>query len=324
MKKYDVVAIGNALFDILLKSNDEDLNKLELTKGNMHLVDSDRQQQLLTYFESHKKQEELGGSALNSIRTLAALGAKTVFAGMIGKDEYGKKTQKRLEDIGIAPKIQTSDNPTGTCIVLISPDGERTMNTSLGASRLFDESLVPFDEIADAKIFHFCGYQWDTEGQKKAIRKAIEHAKKNNTLVSFDVADPFVVGRFGDEFKSMIKENADIVFANEEEAKLLFNSTPEEAAIEISEGGAIAVIKLGKKGALVMKGEERIEISPIPTTVVDTTAAGDMFAAGFLYGMYRNQSLEKCGKTAALLASDVISRFGAVVSDEVLDKAALV
>ena len=323
MKKHDITSVCNALMDILIEATDKDLQALGLKKGVMHLVDSRRQSEVLNYFAGKRKTTELGGSSLNAIRTLAALGHKTVFAGMINDDEFGTQIKARMTQLGIKSFLGGHfSESTGSCIVLITPDGERTMNTNLGASRLYDKTHIPHDEIAASQILHFCGYQWDTTEQKEAVTLAIQTAHKNNTLISFDIADPFVVDRNREDFIRLISEEADIIFANKEEAKLLFNSTPEEAGRRIAETGSIAVIKLGAEGALICKGKEQFRISPVPTTVVDTTAAGDMFAAGFLHGFLKNRDMPLCGQIAATLASDVISRVGASVSDSALKKAA--
>jgi sugar/nucleoside kinase (ribokinase family) len=319
MQKYHVSTICNALIDILIQVKDADLKTLGLTKGVMHLVDYQRQRQILSYFESNEKTHELGGSSLNAIRTLASLGMKTFFAGMVGRDEFSRQILQRMKSLGIDSKILNHEEPTGSCIVLITPDGERTMNTHLGASRLFTEALVPSGEITRSKIFHFCGYQWDTEGQKEAIEQAINLAKESGTLVSFDLADPFVVDRYREKFIDLINR-VDIVFANEQEAKILFDCAPEEVVNKITARGAVAVVKLGARGAIVGEKDRRIQIKPVTTNVVDTTAAGDMFASGFLYGMCNNLPLEKCGQIAATLASDVISRIGATVSTTALEK----
>ncbi len=320
MKSYDVVGICNALVDILVSAEDNDLQSLGLTKGIMHLVDSDRQATVLQHFNGKNKTVELGGSAMNAIRTLASLDKKTAFAGMVGADDFGAQIRQRMTELGIRANLGTSKEATGSCVILITPDGERTMNTHLGASRLYGESEVPYEEIKKAKVLHFCGYQWDTDGQKKAIQSAIKAARDHGTLISFDVADPFVVDRNRDEFLGVIHEHADIVFSNREESKMLFGSTPEDAAKRIAESGAIAVIKLGAEGALVKQGHETHRISAVPTKVVDTTAAGDMFAAGFLFGYTSNKPLPTAGFMAATVASDVISRVGATVSNEVLTK----
>ncbi|NRA64114.1 MAG: adenosine kinase [Pseudobacteriovorax sp.] len=321
MKKYDVSSICNALVDILVEAKEEDIGKLGLTKGIMHLVDDKRQAEVFHYFSTASKTEELGGSSLNAIRTLASLDAKTAFAGMIGQDDHGSKIESRMKDLGIDAHLQKiDDTATGSCFILVTPDGERTMNTNLGASVKFTESLVPHDVIKDSKVFHFCGYQWGSEGQIAAIKQGIKTAKDNKTIVSFDVADPFVVDLNREAFIEIINNDADIVFANQEEAKLLYQGSPEYACDEIAKTGAIAVIKLGAEGALIGKGETRVKVKAVETKVVDTTAAGDMFAAGFLYGFYNDQTLETCGQIAAELASDVISRIGGMVSETGIQK----
>ncbi|MBC7661097.1 MAG: adenosine kinase [Chitinophagaceae bacterium] len=321
MKILDVVSICNALVDILVTATEQDIKSLNLNKGIMHLVDDARQQDVIAHFKNTKTTHELGGSSMNAIRTLAALGAKTSFAGTIGHDSYGDLIQNRMKDLGIASHIQKVDAHTGLCFILVTPDGERTMNTSLGASCLFDESIVPTADIQAAKVFHFSGYQWANTSQIGAIKKALKTAKEAGTLISFDVADPFVVRNCRQEFISVIEEYADIVFANREEAHLLYESTPEVAANRIAESGAIAAIKLGAEGALIGKGKDRYTIAPVATQVIDTTGAGDMFASGFLYGLCLNKSLEASGKIAATLASDVISRLGANVSAAAIERA---
>lgn len=320
MKTYDITSVCNALMDVLIEITDEDIKRLGLTKGVMHLVDSNRQREVLEQFKSKKRVTELGGSAMNAIRTLASLGHKTVFAGMVNDDEFGQRIRERMDSLGIKAYLGGHNSEsTGTCLILITPDGERTMNTNLGASRLYDATHIPHQEIAASHVFHFCGYQWDTSDQKAALMNSINTAHQHNTIISLDLADPFVVDRNRDDLIKLIHDEADIVFANKEEARLLYNTSPEETARRIADTGSIAVVKLGADGALVVKGREEFRISPVPTKVVDTTAAGDMFAAGFLHGFLKGRDLGTCGKMAATLASDVISRVGAIVSDQALD-----
>ena len=319
-KRYDVLAICNALMDILILTDDSHLANLELRKGIMHLVDDQRQTFVLQQFNGKDRTTELGGSSMNAIRSLAALGAKTVFAGMIGNDEVGDQIQSRLHDLGVVGKlVATAGATTGTCLVLITPDGERTMNTNLGASCLFDEALVPEDEIKESRVFHFCGYQWASDGQKRAIRSAMAIARQHETLISFDAADPWACEGNQADFINLIREEADIVFANREEARILFGS-PEKAVDEITRSGAIAVVKLGADGAMIGRGRERIAVAAVKTSVVDTTGAGDMFAAGFLFGHTRNLPLATCGVMAATLAADVIARVGARVTEAAFTK----
>jgi sugar/nucleoside kinase (ribokinase family) len=321
MKQYHVSSVCNALMDILVMAQDKDLAELGLTKGVMHLVDSERQKVVLDYFSSQEATVELGGSAMNCIRSLAGLGKKAVFAGVICRhDSYGKKIEEKMRGLGIKAHLGHAEEATGTCLILVTPDGQRTMNTCLGASRLYNKSVVPHDDIAQSRIFHFSGYQWDTEDQKEAILSAIHTAKQNHVLVSFDVADPFVVTRHRNDFINLIKEYADVVFANEEETRLLFESTPEKAADFIVGCDALAVVKLGAKGALLQSGEKRVHVAPVKTDVVDTTAAGDMFASGILYGLLKEKKLEDIGKAGAILAADVISRMGAKVSEGAFER----
>lgn len=320
MGQIHVLSICNALIDLLVEVSDDEFELLDIEKGIMHLVDSNRQRELLQKFSNHKFQYELGGSAMNCTRALAMLGAKTMFFGMIGKDDFGERIKNRMNQLGIASKIELAEEPTGSCAILITPDGERTMNTCLGASSHYHEGVIPHDDIRNAMVLHFTGYQWSTNHQMRAVKRAVETAKEYNTTVSFDVADPFMVRNFRDEFISMIQE-ADIVFANADEASELYNTSPEDAANKIAATGAIAVIKLGAKGALIKSDSTEVEIAPVKTKVVDTIAAGDMFAGGFLYGMTHDKSLKQSGEIAALLASDVISRVGATLSDDAIVRA---
>ena len=323
MKKHDITAVCNALVDVLYEVPFTTLTDLQLTRGIMHLVDSRRQAEVLAHLRGLDHTIELGGSAMNAIRTLAALGLKTCFAGVVGKDDFGGRIQARMKQLHIDSRLSVIDHEaTGSCIILITPDGERTMNTHLGASRLYDHNHIPDADVANSKALHVGGYQWDTDGQKGGILKALESARKGNAIISFDLADPFVVERHRDDFHRIITEHADIVFTNKEEARLMYQATPEEAARKIAEAGAIAVVKVGAEGAIVRDGEMTFKIEPYPTRVMDTTAAGDMFAAGFLFGHLKGKDHALCGKMGAYLASDVISRIGATISEAALAEVA--
>ncbi|MDB2447013.1 adenosine kinase [bacterium] len=319
-KKYAVSSVCNALMDIVVEAEDKDIKHFDLSKGIMHLVNHEKQNELLAYLKGHEQTVELGGSSMNAIRTLAQLGKETVFAGMVSEDDFGDRIRTRLGELNIHYKLGVGEGGTGTCVVLVTPDGERTMNTCLGASRMYGGDIIPHEEIAESEVFHFCGYQWDTAGQKEGIKAAMATAEKSGTKISFDIADPFIVDLNKEDFADIISKHADIVFANEEEAKLLYGASPEETAEKIAKTGAIAVVKLGAKGAIVRSGDDVFKIDPVATDVKDTTAAGDMFAAGFLHGYTSGKPLDECGHIAASLASDVISRYGAKVSDEAIKK----
>lgn len=323
MKVYDVLAVGNALMDISVTVEEEDIRRLDLHKGIMHLVESDRQAGILSHVDGRARTTELGGCAMNVVRILASLGTKTAFVGMVGRDEFGQRILERMRQLGIKPLLAQTDLPTGSCVVLVTADGERTMNTHLGASRLYNESHMPHEEIAKARFLHLEGYQWDTDGQKKAIEGAVGTARRRDTRISLDVADPFAVTRSGDDFRRLIGEGIDVVFANEEEARLLYDCSPDETARKIAEQGAIAVVKLGADGALIQTRKEKHRIAAAPVAeVVDTNGAGDTFASGFLYGLAAGRPLPDCGKMAATLAADVITRIGVTVSDDALARVA--
>ena len=321
MKQFEITSICNALVDLIVPVSEKELSQIGIEKGMMHLTSTKKQSEILETFSNHETTLELGGSALNAIRTLRSLGVSTSFFGAIGQDEFGSKIKERMLELGIFHVLKELSDPTGTSVILTTPDGERTMNTHLGASRLFDETFVSEEHIAQSDAFHFCGYQWDTPGQIRAIQKAMEIAKSHSTAISFDVADPFVVERNREAFLQVIRSGVDIVFANKEEAQLLFQkSSPNQCAQEAANLGAIAVIKLGAKGALIRQDNQEILVQPVPTQVIDTTAAGDMFAAGFLYGWLSKKDLNESGQIAAILAADVISRMGAKVSDNAIEK----
>lgn len=320
LKNIDVFGIENVLLDILLQVKEEDLNKLGLKKGTMHLVDEQFQRNIFNKFNFNQLNTEVGGSALNTIRILAKLGIKTGFFGMIGNDEFGSIIKTKLENLGIKVYLGTKNNiSSGTSIILITPEGERTMNTCLGASSYIEACMIPYEEIKKSKILHISGYQWCTPHQKEAAQMAIKQVKSFDTKISFDIADPTVVIKYREDFLNIIQNYADILYANEEEIKILYNKhSLDECLKECQKYNTLFIIKLGSKGAIIQNKHQNIYINSYAVKVIDTTAAGDSFAAGFLYGFIKNLPLEECGKIAAEIAADVVSRIGAKVSDNLI------
>lgn len=318
-KTLDVVTLCNALMDVMVDVTDEDLSKLELTKGIMHLVDQSRQEQLLNYLGDRPLHTQLGGSGMNTIKALAQLGGKAAFAGMVGEDEYGAAIAAKLSELGIEGNLQRHPTAaTGVCLVMLPPDKDRTMNTHLGASCLYDETMVPKAAIEKSQVFHFCGYQWDTESQQQAIKTAISAAKAAGTLISFDVADPFVINRSPDDIKDIVMNHADIVFANREETQTLFkHNDPTEALKAFAPSGSpkYFIHKKDKDGADVYHDGQVHSVAAEKVTVLDTTGAGDMFAAGFLYGLTHGAHPAVSANIATVLAADTVQTVGAVVSD---------
>ena len=313
-----IYGIGNPLIDILCTITNEDLEKLSLYKGTMHLIDKDRHKELLTYLSDHKKVYSPGGSCPNTMVTLASLGIDTTVAGSVGKDELSKIYREKLTQSGAKDELVSFDEPTGTSIILLTEDRERTMNTFLGANRCFDWKDVNQATVDKADIFYFTGYMWDTEPQQRAIKYVLKQCKEKNIKVAFDVADPFAVGRYRQTFLGLISSYCDIVFANSEEARYLFdNYDAYECCKSMGKLAPVAIVKNGKKGSFV--SDNRV-ITNIPvqgsSTPVDTTGAGDTYAAGFLYGVAKGYDSVTCGKIASYLAGEIISQMGAQFSKE--------
>ncbi len=317
MKKIGVYGIGNPLMDILVNMNTEELRKLNLNKGVMHLVDEKRRKEILDYIEPKEKVFISGGDVPNTITALATLGIPAILSGKIGEDNFGGIYEKQLKESNVISDLKKGKLPTGSSIISISEDAERTMNTYLGACQHYNENDINEDLLKNSQYLYFTGYMWDTKSQKDSILKAIKIAKSNSIKVVFDVADPFAVKRNKEEFINLIKTCVNIVFANEEESKILLDKeTPEEAIIKLSEICDIAVVKMGSQGALIKQKEETIKIPINKVAAIDSTGAGDTFAAGFIYGLYNHFSLEESGIFASYLASQMVTIKGARFSEE--------
>lgn len=312
--KYDFFSMGNILTDILISVEDRDLKALNIHKGTMKIIDQKEGQAILDYLKGYKTKYYCGGSAANTMITLSELGPKVVLCGRAGNDSFGQIYIDRLsERKNLTSAIVREDGDTGSSIVLITPDYERSMNTNLGICKNFSPEDIDENELKESSMLYFTGYMWDTENQKQAVMKALDICKINDIKVAFDVADKLSIQRYRDDYLTIIQQHCDYVFANKKEAATLFdNNNPEECVKLLSELNCTAIVKLGDKGALIKApGEETI---PVPvkgfTTCVDTTGAGDTFAAGFLYGIDRRKSLEEAGSYASIAASAIIAKFG--------------
>lgn len=319
----DVVIVENALVDLLVRATDNQLHEFGMKKGVMQLVDKETQIAVLNKLNhsedklNHIEPEiELGGSASNAARGLATLGAKTSYSSCISQDKFGDMFISRLEKLGIKNRISLCQNktPTGTCLVVVTPDNERTLNTYLGACQSYTKNDLPFEDIKNTKLFYSTGYMLDTQNQIDALHAAIDYANLNNVKVAFDVADPFVIMRHGQNTILSLLEKTHLVFANAEEANMLFGCHGKDAALELGQVVQIAVIKDGANGSYIAHDGKVTHIPPRNVKVTDTTGAGDMYAAGFMYGLCRGHSLEDCGKVATILASDTVTHLGARLS----------
>jgi sugar/nucleoside kinase (ribokinase family) len=314
-----IYGIGNPLIDIIVGAEDEDLMTLGIHKGTMTLIDQARHAELLAFAKKKNPQYSCGGSCPNTIITMASLGIKATLAGKVGTDENGIIYGKRIEELGVSNELaRTDEMPTGSTVILVTPDSERSMNTFLGANRKYQKEDIVASTVENADIFHFTGYMWDTQSQQDSIMRALSIAKEHGTLVTFDIADPFAVGRYREKFLDLVRNYCDIVFANSEEARIMFdNYDPYECCRSMGKLCETAIVKNGKKGSYI---SYRRTIYSIPVmgsaTPVDTTGAGDTYAAGYLYGLCTGHSVEDSGRIASLLAGEIISQIGAQFSKE--------
>ena len=309
--KYDVSGLGNPLVDILVHVDDGFLRDNNLNKGIMHLIEKEESRRLIDHLRGKPVEMESGGDCPNTITTLALLGLDAAFTGKIGRDELGDVFERKIREKGVHSFLRKDRVDTGTSVILITPDKERTMNTHLGACREYRREDLPAEMVESSSIFYFTGYMWDTDNQKEAARGAIAIAKRKGVRIAFDVADPFAVERYKDDFLGLIERDVDILFANAHEAALLTGCGVEDCASVLGELCPLVVIKNGGNGSFVHHGGYVKSVPSFKTEVRDTTGAGDNFAAGFLYGLVKGYPVETCGSIASFVASKTIEKIGA-------------
>jgi len=310
---FDVVGIGNAIVDVLSFCSEETLADLRLNKGMMNLVDEPSAERI--YSHMGQATECSGGSAANTLAGIAGLGGKCAFTGKVKDDELGAIFRHDMRAIGVA--FDTPAAPTGPatarCLIFVTPDGERTMNTFLGACANVAETDIDKTLVASGAILYIEGYLWDPPHAKAAIRKAIHVAKAAGRKVAFTLSDMFCVERHRAEFLALLADHIDILFANEREIMALFGASTLEPALEKLQGlCSIAAITRSEKGCIIVSGSETIVVAapPVPQ-VVDTTGAGDLFAAGFLFGLSRGWGMQACAKLGNACAGSIIGQMGA-------------
>jgi sugar/nucleoside kinase (ribokinase family) len=312
--QYDIYGIGNAIVDLLVEVDDNLIKELNLNKGMFHLIDESQSKEILTKIKYAQMSIIPGGSAANAITTAALLGANTAFLGQVGDDEYGDLYKTETIKSSVNSKLKTAQGMTGHAIVLITPDAERTLVVNLGISNRFSEADIDETEIKNSKILHIDGYLIDQA--KSQCLNALKLAKKHNLTISIDASDAGVIERNKADFIHILKEYADIIFANEEEARVLTGKATKDAIQELAQWCDIAIVKCGNRGSLIQQKNKFITVAAVPTNAIDTTGAGDAYAGGFLYGITKNMTLEESGKLASTLASKVVSKIGARLTRE--------
>jgi sugar/nucleoside kinase (ribokinase family) len=314
MGSKSIIGIGNALMDIVVKLTDDTiLQNNNLPKGSMTLVDATTSLSIYNQTDKFEKILAPGGSVANTIDGLAHLGANAAFLGKVGNDVLGQSYRDGLAKIGAKPILFTSPNSTGVAMALVTPDSERTFGTYLGAAiELSPDDLTP-ELFAGYDIAYIEGYLVQNHD---LVRKAATLAKNAGLTVALDLASYNVVEANLDFLKEILKGYVDIVFANEEEAKAFTGNSPLEAVYELATLCEIAVVKVGAQGSLIVQAGELIEVGVTGTVCNDTTGAGDLYAAGFLYGISRGLPLSACGKIASVVAGKVITVYGARMDEE--------
>lgn len=311
--RFDVLAIGNAIVDVMSRTEEDFLLAERLSKGTMHLIDAERAETLHRAMEGAV--ERSGGSAGNTAAGVASLGGRAAFIGKVANDPLGELYRRDMHDTGVhfATAPLPEGAPTARSMILITPDGERTMNTYLGACQMLGPDDIDADIVEGAAITYLEGYLWDPPEAKKAFRRAADIAHKAGRKVSITLSDAFCVDRYRSEFLDLVRSRTvDILFANDSELKSLYETSDLATAVAaIREDAGLAAITVGAEGALVVTPDAAESVATEPVMdIADLTGAGDLFAAGFLYGYVRGMPLTECARLGNMAAGEVIDHIG--------------
>jgi sugar/nucleoside kinase (ribokinase family) len=313
-KKYNVTGIGNALVDIEFTVSDAFLDDFGIEKGLMTLVDEERQTALMKEINRATAKMQCGGSAANTVIALSQFGGKAYYCCKVGNDELGRFFMEDLQEAGVANNLQADrleSGITGKCLVMVTEDAERTMNTFLGITQHFSLQEVNDAAIKDSSYLYIEGYLIPSPNGKEAMLHAKKIAESSGTKVALTFSDPSMVKYFAPAFDDVIGPSVDLLFANEEEAMLFTKkSNLAEAREELKKSARHFVITQGKNGAMVFDGDTFIDIEPYATKAIDTNGAGDMFAGAFLYGITNGHSYASSAKLASMASSQIVSQFG--------------
>ena len=310
--KYDVLGIGNAIVDVVAPVDEAFLSRHDMHKGAMALIDTATADAL--YAAMPPAAETSGGSAANTCAVAAMLGAKVAYLGKVAEDQLGRVFRHDIGAVGVhfptAPLLGGA--PTARCLIMVTPDGQRTMNTYLGACVTFGEADVDAALVADAAVTYLEGYLFDPPEAQAAFRRAAKAAHDAGRQVALSLSDAFCVHRHRAAFRELVNGHVDILFANEAEITALYETnTFAEAAAWARRDVALAALTRSEAGSLIIRGGDTEEVAAVPTKVVDTTGAGDAYAAGFLAGLTAGKSLAECGRLGSIAAAEVISHYGA-------------
>jgi fructokinase len=310
--RFDVLGIGNAIVDVVARADDSFLSRHAMRKGSMALIDAATAEAL--YQAMPPAQESSGGSAANTCAVAAAMGARVAYLGKVADDQLGAVFRHDITAAGVYfPSEPLSGGaPTARCLILVTPDGQRTMNTYLGACVAFSEADVDTALVADAAVLYLEGYLFDPPAAQAAFRRAAAAAHVAGRQVALSLSDPFCVDRHRAAFRELVRNDVDVLFGNETEITSLYQVSIFEEAMEAARAEvSLAVLTRSEAGSVILRGAETVHVAAEPTRVVDTTGAGDAYAAAFLAGLTRGRDLARCGRLGSVAAAEVISHYGA-------------
>jgi sugar/nucleoside kinase (ribokinase family) len=310
--RFDVVGIGNALVDVIAPADESFLTDFDLVKGAMTLIETERAVEL--YAALDRAVEMSGGSAANTVCGIASLGGRAAYIGKVSGDDLGEVFGHDMRAVGVTFRRPPGDHatPTGRCVIVVTPDAERTMNTYLGVSSLLCVDDLDEDVIAESSVLYMEGYLFDRDDAKAAFRHAAEIAHANGRMVSLTLSDSFCVDRHRDDFRSLVQDRVDLLFGNHDELLSLYRlDSFDDAVNALRDECEFAAITVGADGCVVVTPDELVRVPSVPVErVIDTTGAGDLFAAGFLHGLTSGRDLATCGRYGSIAAAEVISHVG--------------
>jgi sugar/nucleoside kinase (ribokinase family) len=310
--RFDVVGIGNALVDVIAPAEDHFLERHELVKGSMTLIETERAVELYAALE--RAVEMSGGSAANTVVGVASLGGRAAYIGKVNGDDLGDVFGHDMRAVGVTFHRPPGDHgtPTGRCVIVVTPDAERTMNTFLGVSSELGVDDLDESVIADSHVLYMEGYLFDRDDAKAAFRRAAEVAHHNGRMVSLTLSDSFCVDRHRDDFRALVQDRVDLLFGNHDELLSLYQlDSFDDAVAALRDECEFAAITVGADGCVIVTPDQLLRVPATSVDrVIDTTGAGDLFAAGFLHGLTSGRDLETCGRFGSIAAAEVIAHVG--------------
>ncbi|WP_420452785.1 adenosine kinase [Ilumatobacter sp.] len=310
--RYDVVGMGNALVDVIAHASDGFLDDQGLVKGSMTLIETERAVEL--YGALDGAVEMSGGSAANTVCGIASFGGVAAYVGKVDSDDLGRVFGHDMRAVGVAFRggRDRQDLPTGRCVIVVTPDAERTMNTYLGVSSTLSVDDVDDDVVASSAVLYMEGYLFDRDEAKAAFRHAADVSHRHGRTVSLTLSDSFCVERHRDDFRALVAESVDLLFGNEDELRALYSTDSfDEAVDRLRSECSLAVVTRGPQGCVIVTADETVPVEAVPVDeVIDTTGAGDLFAAGFLHGFTTGRDLVTCARLGSVAAAEVIGHVG--------------